>query len=406
MKSKMKKICGIFIVVLILSSIMAVPQTVQARDAGRFYKEKFTFMTEPIQNLKSYSIYHGMGDIWCEKYLSHYLEITVKGKKPDQKLLYYTEMLDKSYAEDIPKGEWKYNSSKKTWTARHKLKKLYGFTYFALYEKNAKPRKATVRLLPDTNTTVQNFRVAGKPGYIKLSWKKIAGYIQILRAGSVNGKYKKIKEVYGNEGCYLDKKVKAGKKYYYKIRLISGASSGKREQTLYLKCTSARGTSCKAKAQAKINTNVFKKKDITLFLSEITWNTKFKNSTELKKILPTMVRKHFSIYAYKGYPEYDVPDSKDCWYYLVPKKDVHKWIKDTFGLTVNKVNLPQKNGKYMIWQLWWQGIEEPKVTKVTRTKDGAIIILKEYIGSSCTNTYTINVRAANNSRGFVIKSVK
>lgn len=405
MKRKMKLVCRILAAVLVLSGVLIIPNQVYARDGATFYKEKFTCMTEPVKNMNSANQYHGAGDIWCANYMSHSLEIKVKGKKPNLKLRYYTDMLEKLYIEDIPAKEWKYNSSDKTWTARHKLKKLYGFTYFALYEKNAKPRKATMRVLPNTNTTVRNFKVSRKSGYIKLCWTKIDGDIQIYRAASANGKYKKIAEVYGDCGSYSDKKVKAGKKYYYKIRLMCNLWDGGKQKVLYLKWTPAKGITCQAKPQSNINTNMFKKSNIKLLLFEVSWGTKFKSSTELKKILPTMVRKHYSFYDTK-YPRYDVSGSENGWYYLVPKKDVHKWIYDTFGLTVSTVNLPQKNGKYMIWQLWWQNIEEPKSVSAKKSKNGAVITLKNYIGSDCTSTHTINVKEANNSRGFVIMSVK
>ena len=406
MKNKIKLISRILTVVLVLSAILAIPNQVQARDGGRIYKEKFTFMTEPVQKINTHSKYHGAGDVWCESYISHTLEIVVKGKKPNLRLRYYTEMLDKMYTEDIPAKEWKYNRSTKTWTASHKLKKLYGYTYFSLYEKNAKPRKATMRVLPKTNTTVRNFRVVGKAGYINLCWTKINGNVQIFRSNSAKGKYRKIAEIYGNTGSYCDRKIKTGKKYYYKIRLVCHMQDGAKQKSVYLKYTPARGTVCKAKTQTRqLDLNIFQKKSTKLLLSELTWNTKFKNSTELKKILPTMVRKHYAFYD-RNYPQYDVPNSKYGWYYLVPKNVVHKWIRDTFGITVNKVNLPQKNGKYMVWQLWWQSIEEPKYVNAKRTRTGAVVTLKNYIGSECTSTYTINVKAANNSRGFVVTSVQ
>nr|WP_296083277.1 hypothetical protein [uncultured Blautia sp.] len=406
MKNKIKMICRMLAVILVLSAILTIPNQVQARDGGRVYKEKFTFMTEPVQKINTHSKYYGAGDVWCESYISHTLEIVVKGKKPNLRLRYYAEMLDKMYTEDIPGKEWKYNRSTKTWTARHKLKKLYGFSYFSLYEKNAKPRRATMRVIPRTDTTVRNFRVVGKPGYINLCWTKINGEIQIFRADSARGRYRKIAEIYGDTGDYSDRKIKAGRRYYYKVCLGCYIQDGARRKRLYLKCTPARGTVCRAKTQTRqLNLNIFQKKSTKLLLSEITWNTKFRNSTELKKILPTMVRKHYSIYDTR-YPRYEVNGSKDSWYYLVPQNVVHKWIRDTFGITVNRVNLPQKNGKYMVWQLWWQSIEEPKYVNAKRTRTGAVVTLKNYIGSECTSTYTINVKAANNSRGFVVTSVQ
>lgn len=49
MKNKIKMICRMLAVILVLSAILTIPNQVQARDGGRVYKEKFTFMTEPVQ---------------------------------------------------------------------------------------------------------------------------------------------------------------------------------------------------------------------------------------------------------------------------------------------------------------------------------------------------------------------
>ena len=63
---------------------------------------------------------------------------------------------------------------------------------------------------------------------IKLSWKKVKGAsgYEIYRASSVNGKYKKIAEA-GKKYQYTDKKVKAGRTYYYKVRAVSGDKKSK-----------------------------------------------------------------------------------------------------------------------------------------------------------------------------------
>ena len=55
--------------------------------------------------------------------------------------------------------------------------------------------------------------------------KGASGY-EIYRASSVNGKYKKIAEA-GKKYQYTDKKVKAGRTYYYKVRAVSGDKKSK-----------------------------------------------------------------------------------------------------------------------------------------------------------------------------------
>ena len=61
---------------------------------------------------------------------------------------------------------------------------------------------------------------------------------------------------------------------------------------------------------------------------------------------------------------------------LVPKKVVHDYIKDIYGITVSKVSLSVKEGKYLLEELWWQDEKLVVFDKAVKTKDGAKITLK------------------------------
>lgn len=55
---------------------------------------------------------------------------------------------------------------------------------------------------------------------LKVSWKKVSGvkYYDVYKATKKKGKYKKLKTLSASKASYTDKKVKKGKKYYYKVR--------------------------------------------------------------------------------------------------------------------------------------------------------------------------------------------
>ena len=63
--------------------------------------------------------------------------------------------------------------------------------------------------------------VKGQKNKVTLKWKKVSdvsGY-EIYRATSKNGTYKKVKTIASNsKNTYVNKKLEAGTKYYYKIR--------------------------------------------------------------------------------------------------------------------------------------------------------------------------------------------
>lgn len=74
---------------------------------------------------------------------------------------------------------------------------------------------------------------------VKITWKKASGAITyaVYRSNKKNGKYKLIKTT--NKLNYTDKKVKAGKKYYYKIKAInaSGVSTMSKAKKIKVKGT-------------------------------------------------------------------------------------------------------------------------------------------------------------------------
>lgn len=127
----------------------------------------------------------------------------------------------------------------------------------------------------------------------------------------------------------------------------------------------------------------------------------FKDRTELKKKLPTIVRKDFLYANRTKYEKY--VEGLDM---LVPKKVVHDYIKDTYGITVSKVSLPVKEGKYLLEELWWQDETQVVFDKAVKTKDGAKITLKRKKFGKSDGRNEITVKAAKNSRGFIITSIK
>lgn len=69
--------------------------------------------------------------------------------------------------------------------------------------------------------------VATSSSAIKITWKKAknAKKYQVYRATSKNGKYKKVKTL--KKRTFVNKGLKSGKKYFYKVRAINGKKKGK-----------------------------------------------------------------------------------------------------------------------------------------------------------------------------------
>ena len=68
---------------------------------------------------------------------------------------------------------------------------------------------------------------------IKITWKKAknAKKYQVYRATSKKGKYKKVKTT--TKESFINKHLKSGKKYYYKVRAINGKKKGKFSKKVY-----------------------------------------------------------------------------------------------------------------------------------------------------------------------------
>ena len=169
-----------------------------------------------------------------------------------------------------------------------------------------------------------------------------------------------------------------------------------------LSFTSIAGTSAvDANAAARINMNIFKKQSTRSWLEKMCYVVTYKNTTELKKKLPTIVRRDF-LYTYRDrYDKYSTGLNM-----LVPKKVVHNYIYNIYGIRVSKVNLPVKKGKYLIKELWWQDETNTSFYKAVRTRTGATITLKKDVFGTPVGRNVVTVRPANNPRVFVITSIK
>ena len=169
-----------------------------------------------------------------------------------------------------------------------------------------------------------------------------------------------------------------------------------------LSFTSIAGTSAvDANAAARINMNIFKKQSTRSWLEKMCYVVTYKNTTELKKKLPTIVRRDF-LYTYRDrYDKYSTGLNM-----LVPKKVVHNYIYNIYGIRVSKVNLPVKKGKYLIKELWCQDETNTSFYKAVRTRTGATITLKKDVFGTPAGRNVVTVRPANNPRGFVITSIK
>ena len=154
-------------------------------------------------------------------------------------------------------------------------------------------------------------------------------------------------------------------------------------------------------AATRINMNTFKKKNIQTWLENMCYVITYKNTTELKKKLPTIVRRDF-LYNYRDrYKKYSTGLNM-----LVPKKVVHNYIYNIYGIRVSKVNLPVKKGKYLLKELWWQDETTTRFCKAVRTKTGATITLKKDVFGTPAGRNVVTVRPVNNPRGFVITSIR
>ncbi|MCB6994385.1 fibronectin type III domain-containing protein [bacterium 210820-DFI.6.37] len=95
---------------------------------------------------------------------------------------------------------------------------------------------------------------------ITVKWKKVKGAkgYQIYRASSKKGKYKRIKTIKKSSTVkYVNKKLKADKTYYYKVRAYK-TSKGKKVYSKYSAVKSKKALSKKAVAKKYIGKSVDK----------------------------------------------------------------------------------------------------------------------------------------------------
>lgn len=160
-------------------------------------------------------------------------------------------------------------------------------------------------------------------------------------------------------------------------------------------------------ASKKINMKIFKKKSVKEFFERRAgdyFDMDFSNRKEFKKKLPKIVKYDFHITFWEKYKKYDSRTSTDM---LVPKKVVHKYIYDVYGVRVKKVKLPVRRGKYVIHNPWIQDTSEFIFVKAVRKGNGAQITVKCLdVFGVYTGKTVFTVKKANNSRGFVVTSIK
>ena len=158
-----------------------------------------------------------------------------------------------------------------------------------------------------------------------------------------------------------------------------------------------------ATRSSSINMNIFKKKSVQTYLQDMSYagGINFSGQAQLKKNLPSIVRRDFLYVNYKKYKRYRTGVDM-----LVPKSVVLKHIQDTYGIKVKSVNLPVKKGKYLLKELWWQDETVMKYYKAVRTKTGATITIRGNCFGKYAGKEVITVKPARNSMGFVITSMR
>lgn len=130
--------------------------------------------------------------------------------------------------------------------------------YTVSYANNTKAGKATVTVKGKGNYTGSkkvNFQIiknvsgvkAASAGYdsVKVSWEKVTGVTgyKVYRADSKNGKYKCVKTVKGEKTTsYKDKKLTAGKTYYYQVKPYLGKKEGSASKKVSAKPVPAKAT--------------------------------------------------------------------------------------------------------------------------------------------------------------------
>lgn len=231
MQMERKRHFAVCVIVAVFMSILFATANVYARDGGAEYREKFSCVTTP----KAWS--ERTGDIYCSSDLDLYLEIFTKSRPTITKLRYYAEITNRTYIMKLPKSKWSYNSSTGEWKIRVRLKKIEGFTDFWVYDAAKKKHKVTCRVMPKLTKKIGTCKASNtESDGVKISWnaeKECDLNAFIYRASSAKGPYKKIANVYGSDGKFVDRTVQDGKRYYYKCRYVYFIDSTKKNGTLF-----------------------------------------------------------------------------------------------------------------------------------------------------------------------------
>lgn len=103
-----------------------------------------------------------------------------------------------------------------------KTGKTYYYKIKSVKKQNSSEFSTIVTAKPSlSKPAIKKISKKGKKS-LKVSWKKVDGAskYQIYRSTKKNGKYKKVKILSSKTTSYTNKKLKKGKKYYYKVRAV------------------------------------------------------------------------------------------------------------------------------------------------------------------------------------------
>lgn len=133
------------------------------------------------------------------------------------------------YASSSKNGTYKKIGSCKTNSYKHTNLtpgKVYYYKVKMVRNQNMSPLSKYAATAAKPSKPVIKVSKKGKKA-LKVRWKKTKGakYYQVYRATKKNGKYKKIKTVSASKLSYTNKKLKSGKKYYYKVRALTKVDS-------------------------------------------------------------------------------------------------------------------------------------------------------------------------------------
>lgn len=324
MKKELYRHILMFGMLVLFAGILFGPVNTYARDGGAEYEQEFSQDTKP----KTWS--KETGEVFCDYYLDIYLEISMKNKPSISKLRYYGEISRKIYTMRLP-DKWKYDNKSRTWKIKVKLNPVYGFTYFSVYDTSKYSHKVTYKVIPKLEKKIRTWNISDDTKGVLINWKKIKECyfsIEIYRSLSEKGTYKKIKTVNIQDGKYIDKYVKNGKTYYYKLRycyptnsrkLISGFTTLKKikYRANSMSYPSGRTTALQA-YKSYLNTilSQHKLKVLEAYnIDQTTWTEKWISNVDVKNIRFSIVDLNIG----DGIPELLLKTSEDPYQYIAYK---------------------------------------------------------------------------------------